>query len=81
MELPSRARRTLRPFMSPWMMPINGWCRYARALAVSRAALMRWYAGGGGSSATASYQLPPDIHSMTIKGSEAFKLALNICTQ
>ena len=37
--------------------------------------------GGGGSVARASYQLPPAIHSMTMKGSDAFKLALYICTQ
>jgi hypothetical protein len=27
LELPSRVRRTLRLLMSPWMMPINSWCR------------------------------------------------------
>jgi hypothetical protein len=42
---------------------------------------MRWYVGGGGSSPNASNQLPPAIHSMTMKGSDAFKLALNIWTQ
>ena len=50
----------------------------ARSLARCPDALICW---GGGSSPSASYQLPPDIHSMTMKGSDAFKLPLNIFTQ
>jgi hypothetical protein len=67
--------------MSPWMMPIKGSCRYCMADDISRTAVMRWCAGGGGSQPSLWYQLPPGTHSMTMKGSEGSRLAAMICTQ
>jgi hypothetical protein len=57
----------------------GGW--YCSAADISRTALMRSCAGGGGSPASLSNQLPPGIHSMTMKGSVGSELAAMICTQ